>query len=68
MKVKELLHELLRIKDMDQDVVVHTVDINPYNGMHELRDAGPAVGAYEDGGAFVIEGEVSDPDEWEEQG
>lgn len=66
MKVKDLLHALMRVKDMDQEVVVRTVDINPYNGMHELREAGPAVGAYETyGGAFVIEGEVSDPDEWE---
>lgn len=66
MKVKDLLQALLRVKDMEQEVVVHTVDINPHNGMHELREAGPAVGAYEDGGGFVIEGDVSDPDEWED--
>lgn len=66
MKVKDLLHALLRAKDMESEVVIHTVDINPYNGMHELREAGLAVGAYEDDGGFVIEGDVSDPDEWEE--
>lgn len=66
MKVKDLLHALMRAKDMESEVVIHTVDINPFNGMHELREAGPAVGAYEeDGGGFVIEGDVSDPDEWE---
>ena len=66
MKVKDLLQALLKVKDLESEVVIHTVDINPVNGMHELREAGPAVGAYEeDGGPFVIEGEVSDPDEWE---
>lgn len=68
MKVKELLHELLRIKDMDQDVVVHTVDINPVNGMHELREAGFALSAYEGGGVFVVEAEMIDPEEWEDLG
>lgn len=65
MKVKDLLHALLRAKDMESEVLVRTVDINPYNGMHELREAGFAVGAYEDDGGFVVEGEVTDPDEWE---
>lgn len=59
------MHALLRAKDMESEVVIHTVDINPHNGMHEMREAGPAVGAYEDDGGFVIEGEVSDPGEWE---
>lgn len=65
MKVKDLLQALLKVEDLESEVVIHTVDINPVNGIHELREAGPAVGAYEDGGVFVVEGEVSDPDEWE---
>lgn len=64
MKVKDLLQALMRVKDMEQDVFIYAVDINPVNGMHELREAGPAVGAYEDDGGFVIEGEMVDPDEW----
>lgn len=66
MKVKDLLHALMRVKDMELEVFVHTVDINPFNGMHELRDAGFAVSAYEGDGGFFIEGEMVDPEEWGE--
>lgn len=66
MKVKDLLQALLKVKDLESEVFVYSVDINPYNGMHELRDAGFAISAYEgEGGAFVVEGEMVDPDEWE---
>lgn len=66
MKVKDLLHALLRAKDMESEVFVHVVDVNPYNGMHELREAGFAVGTYGDDGAFFINAEMIDPDEWRE--
>lgn len=65
MKVKDLLSALLKVEDLESEVVIRTVDITPVNGMHELREAGTAVGAYEDDGGFVIEGEMVDPDEWE---
>lgn len=68
MKVKDLLQALLKVEDLESEVFVYSVDINPYNGMRELRDAGFAIGAYEgEGGALVIEGEMVDPDEWEDE-
>lgn len=66
MKVKDLLQALLKVEDLESEVVIHTVDINHVNGMHELREAGPAVGAYEDDGGFVIEGQMVDTEEWGE--
>lgn len=67
MKVKDLLQALLKVEDLESEVFVYSVDINPYNGMHELRETGPALQAYEEyGGDFVLEAAMIHPDEWEE--
>lgn len=67
MTVRELLRAFSRVTDTEQEVIIHTVDVNPYNGMRELLEAGPVVSAYrEDSGPFIIEGSVPEPDEGEE--
>lgn len=63
MKVKDLLQALVKA-DMEREVRIYAVEVNPYNGMRDLVSSGYALKALEADGAFIIEAEWgSDDDE-----
>lgn len=67
LKIKDLSQLLLDAKNPEGDVLVYTVDVSPFNGSHELRDAGYAISAYydEETGGLYLEGAMEDSDETE---